>query len=695
MVASIEDRVAALEREVRDLRARIDRPEVPREPAPPPSLLVRTTVAPPPPDASPPSTPPASPPARTPRQEPRSVDLEELLGGRLLALAGGAAVLVGLAFLVALAIDRGWIGEWTRVSLAFSGSLALLAAGVWLYERRGRSQAALATVGTAVAGLFVAVTAGGSLYGLVPDAVALAAALAVGATAAGLAVRWQSRTVAALGIGGALLAPLYAASFPTPEALAYLVIAYSASAGVLVWQKWEWLRVGSFALVALQLGAWVVSGDPVSASTFVVALSLFGLVGVTLACGYELRVPAQGLRPSTSFLVVLNALVVGGLGVAWLGFESGERTAGLWMAAVAASHAAAGLGLLRIRPESRHVAYLLLGTSLVAADIAFALLTSGATLAIGWAASAVALAILGRLYGEEGGLVPLTLGGQLALAITHTVLFQSPADALLGAGAVPYGPLVAIGAAGFTCARLARPTEEGWRVAADATALVTLAYVTAASLGGLELVAAWGAEAVALAQVGRRTRDRVADVGAFAFLALAGGHALAVEAPPIGLVDGLAALVPAAAALAVVAGVAGRLAATSGGAERRVLSLASGTTVLYAVSLVLVTLLQPGAGAFESTGTIAVSHQAQAVLTGFWALCGLALLWVGLRRDERLLRLSGFGLLSLAVAKVFLFDMAALDSGWRILSFVVLGLLLLASAFAYQRMARDGRRLAT
>jgi uncharacterized membrane protein len=66
-------------------------------------------------------------------------------------------------------------------------------------------------------------------------------------------------------------------------------------------------------------------------------------------------------------------------------------------------------------------------------------------------------------------------------------------------------------------------------------------------------------------------------------------------------------------------------------------------------------------------------------------------MWAGLRRDERTWRLAGFGLLAVAVAKMFAYDMAALQAEYRVLSFVVLGLLLLAGAYAYQRMRRTAR----
>jgi uncharacterized membrane protein len=57
--------------------------------------------------------------------------------------------------------------------------------------------------------------------------------------------------------------------------------------------------------------------------------------------------------------------------------------------------------------------------------------------------------------------------------------------------------------------------------------------------------------------------------------------------------------------------------------------------------------------------------------------------------------LAGFALLAIAVGKVFLYDMAALERGYRVLSFVVLGLFLLAGAYAYQRLRRGGPRPAS
>ena len=56
-----------------------------------------------------------------------------------------------------------------------------------------------------------------------------------------------------------------------------------------------------------------------------------------------------------------------------------------------------------------------------------------------------------------------------------------------------------------------------------------------------------------------------------------------------------------------------------------------------------------------------------------------------MRRKSPKTRLGGLALLTVAIAKVWTYDLAELEELARALSFVALGLLLLAGAFAYQR----------
>src|SRR3954471_272488 len=134
--------------------------------------------------AAPVAEPPVAPPrprALWARPAPPAPDLEQLLGGRVLAWLGGAAVLVGLALLLALAIASGWLGELARALLAGGASLALVGGGVVLHERRGRTEAARAMVGTGLAGVFLTLAVATRAYHLIPAVAALPLAFATGA----------------------------------------------------------------------------------------------------------------------------------------------------------------------------------------------------------------------------------------------------------------------------------------------------------------------------------------------------------------------------------------------------------------------------------------------------------------------------------------------------------------------------------
>ena len=60
----------------------------------------------------------------------------------------------------------------------------------------------------------------------------------------------------------------------------------------------------------------------------------------------------------------------------------------------------------------------------------------------------------------------------------------------------------------------------------------------------------------------------------------------------------------------------------------------------------------------------------QALLSGLWAATGLTALAVGLVRDARTLRLGALALLATTIGKVFLYDLAALQSLYRVASFI-------------------------
>jgi uncharacterized membrane protein len=77
------------------------------------------------------------------------------------------------------------------------------------------------------------------------------------------------------------------------------------------------------------------------------------------------------------------------------------------------------------------------------------------------------------------------------------------------------------------------------------------------------------------------------------------------------------------------------------------------------------------------------------MVSALWALVALAILAAGLVRGVREIRWAGLGLLAVALAKLFLFDLSKLSSLTRAASFLAVGVTLLVGGFLVQRLARD------
>ena len=216
-----------------------------------------------------------------------------------------------------------------------------------------------------------------------------------------------------------------------------------------------------------------------------------------------------------------------------------------------------------------------------------------------------------------------------------------------------------------------------------ATAVSAIGFALA--LSGPALVVGWAVHAVLLAWLAGRTEDERATVGAMGFLALALGHVLVFEAPPDALANGLddaAKGLIGIAVVAVAAAAASRLVIGRLAPWREILESVAGGLLVYLGSVAIV----DASGATAASGT---TQGGQLLLSAFWSATGVAAVVAGLVADRRRLRLGGLGLLGIAIVKVFLVDLATLESIYRVGSFVGLGLLLIGCAFAYQRVRRE------
>jgi hypothetical protein len=281
------------------------------------------------------------------------------------------------------------------------------------------------------------------------------------------------------------------------------------------------------------------------------------------------------------------------------------------------------------------------------------------------------------------------------LAITRALVFELPINLpwLEMGTSAPGQPVIAtVALVGAAIAVVAISQHAMGRQIAMATALAVLAWTAAYALPAAHMVIAWAI----LAVLAERIRQRLADGGplllglAGVLLVLGVVTTLFAVAPLRGLIvsstatvatgDALLALGALAAATMVMAwGLRSHQAATW-------LTGIAATLLIYAISLSVVATFQRNV-TLENISE--VHRQAHMALSVTWAVIGGLLLGAGVVRALPFLRWYGLGLLGLATAKVFLYDLNSLDAIYRVLSFLVLGIVLLACATVYRRLDRS------
>jgi uncharacterized membrane protein len=287
-----------------------------------------------------------------------------------------------------------------------------------------------------------------------------------------------------------------------------------------------------------------------------------------------------------------------------------------------------------------------------------------------WAAAAVA----------AGVLVVSVVTSSVALLAGHVALASAALSGLLDGKQL--GAALLVLAAGHAALAVAlRARRLAYACALGVAALAVAAPASTLVLHGTWLVLAWAATAASLgvlAVSGERLLP-----GAVAYLGLAVAHVLALEAPPSDVFvahrhpgGGIPAVLAVVAACAIVA--------RRSAALREALAWLGGGLALYAATLGILELFEDA-----GSGVDAAFQRGHTGVSALWGAVGLVLLVAGLKREARRLRVGGFALFGISLAKLFLYDLAFLSSLARAASFLAVGGVLLVGGFFYQRLGTE------
>lgn len=671
-------------------------------------------------------------------------DVESLVGGRWFNWLGIIAVIVGTSFFLKYAFERQWIGPFGRVMLGGVAGCAILA----LAERlrlRGYQAYAYVLSGGGIVILYLSVYAAFGFYHLIAQPVAFALMALVTATAVVLSARYDAYPIAVLGLVGGFMTPALLATDVDNEVGLFGYVAL-LDAGVLAlayFKRWRSLNYLAFAATWVTFAGWAVKfyADPKLWPTLLF-LTLFFVMFAALAVIHNIlkQRPARWFDVS---LVLTNATLY--FATSYLLIETyrflSAGAAKFWQG----PHAlllAAFFVLLFLIARQKHPADRLLTYTYVAAAVTFltmavAIQTDQQWVTIGWAVEALMLTWVGLRADEDAprfAALPV-----FAVAVMHWFLVDMQAfgyqplyqpgvvfHPLLNRRVVSCAVLVAVcaGVVWLYRRHAARVDEHDRDVLTTLFVLVGNALAVTlltvelndyfsqriAQAGGSQpdavavlanthqcaLSVLWTLYAAAAFVVGLRLGRAAVRYGALALLAAVGVklltedaryYAAAWHAPLVNQTAAAFALF--ILALWLVAYLYARAGSALQAEAARVVPVVTVAGNFFA--LVALSLEASGYFAQRRAGLAVVAQlrdlqlAQQLALSVLWALYGAVMLLVGLARRTRLLRLMALALLGVTTAKVFLFDLSSLDKVYRIISFIVLGAILLAVSFLYQQ----------
>ncbi len=679
-------------------------------------------------------------------------DFELLVGGRWLNWLGIVAFIVGVSFFLKYAFDRQWIGPTGRVMLGAVAGCAILALAERLRLRGYRPYAHVLSGGGIVI-LYLSVYAAFGFYQLIGQAPAFVLMALVTATAVALAARYDAYPIAILGlVGGFMTPPLLATNVDNEVGLfGYVALLGAGVLALAYFKRWRSLNYLAFAATWIMVVGWALKFyDLPKLWVTLFFLTLFFIMFAALALIHNVLKERPARWFDTS-LVVMNATLYFAASYGLLeDYRVHTEGARPWQGVHALVLAAFFL-LLHLVTRHKHRAdrlltYTYVGLAVTFLTMAVAIQLDQQWVTIGWAVEALTLTWVGLKAEEDAprfAALPV-----FAVAGLHWFLVDMRAAAyqwwqadavfypLLNKRAASCAVLVAV------CAGIAwlyhryadrvdeddRPLLTGLFVLAGYACALTLLSVDLndyylqrithartslpESVPVLEnaqqfaLTLLWTVYAAGAFAVGLRRGGRAVRYAALFVLALAGAKILSEDArfynaawhvPLFNLTA--AAFIIYVAALWLVA----HLYARAGEALTREAARVGAAVTVVGNLFALTGLSLEASGYFATqrrAGAVAAGltrdlHLAQQLaLSVLWACYGGAMLVVGLVRHNRLLRLMALALLGMTTAKVFLFDLSSLDKVYRIISFVVLGAILLAVSFLYQQRHERAARAA-
>lgn len=656
----LTERVAALEQELAELRSNAPRAAAVRD----------EKIAPPPPPV----------PARsslqmqeTAERSSTSGSLENRLGAQVFNRIGIIALMIGVTWFLKLAVDNQWIGPVGRILAGFVAGAGVM---VWSEQFRRKGFAvfsySLKAIGTGV--LYLSLWAAQQLYHLLPPAAALFGMVLVAAWNAYMAWAQNAELLAAYALAGGLATPLLLSTGSSHEVFLFTyLLAIDAATVVLVrFRPWHRLLLAAFSATVLYFIFWYARfySEPAFAVTTVfVALFFSVFVVVPFAPHLSDDLSSQGKssfsRSIPSILLPLGDAAFVSLALYSVMQDSERHWFLPWLMLILS---AAYMVIARL-PQQEVPAAIHLSLAVVFLTIAIPLKANGHWITAAWLAEGVALLwVATRISssraashafqshpGEPGRVLRWLSAGSLALGFLRIVVMPFWFDGAIDLPFFNHNLAAAIAAvAAFAIfswlAWRAEKIDLSWRSSRFAPV---------------------GAFAVQLVAVLISLREVVVARSSLRFYASCANADFGMALLALGI-------------LSAVAWVSWRI-ALSDHASLLWLQLSGGSVIAINLIAILTGVREINSLWPSTLASAGAEFQRGLAVSAFLMAYGAILLAAGFWKRSAFIRWQALILLVLTIGKTFLYDMRNLSQGYRVVSFLGLGILLMAVSFAYQK----------
>jgi uncharacterized membrane protein len=232
---------------------------------------------------------------------------ETMIGGNWLNKIGMVAIVLGVAYFLRYAIENQWVGKMGRVILGIVAGVGLLAWGEALQKKPYRGYA-ITLSGGGIAILYFSIFAAFNFYSLIEQLPALFLMVLITTTAVLMALRFDAKIIALIGILGGFLTPVMLSTGKDNQVglFSYIALLDLGILALAYFKDWRGLNLLAFILTQLTFLAWDL-GFYTEAKLWrtELLLTLFFLLFVVMAFLYNI-VHQRATRFWDFFLIFFN-----------------------------------------------------------------------------------------------------------------------------------------------------------------------------------------------------------------------------------------------------------------------------------------------------------------------------------------------------------------------------------------------------